>query len=61
MFLIKLIILFLVFYFAGKIFAFLFQRPVGETLIRGKPKAPPLDLSKEDIEDVEFKETREKD
>ncbi len=27
--------------------------------IKGKSKAKPLDLSKEDVEDVDFKETKE--
>ncbi len=57
MFIIKLIILFLVFYLAARVFTFLFRRPTGETAIQGRPKVPPLDLSKEDIEDVDFKET----
>lgn len=60
MFLIKLIILFLVFYIAAKVFALLFQPKPGETPIKGKPQSPTLDLTKEDVEDVDYKETQNK-
>ncbi|MBN2355136.1 hypothetical protein JXO59_03435 [candidate division KSB1 bacterium] len=59
MFLIKLIILIIVFYIAAKVFALLFQQRSSETRIKGKPHSPSLDLTKEDVEDVDYEETKQ--
>jgi hypothetical protein len=55
----RVILLSLLFYMVSKMFQLLFgsapQKP--ERKVQGRPQSPSLDLSKTDVEDIDFKET----
>lgn len=54
---IRLIILFLLIYFAVKLLQILFKTPTRRSEVKGTPRnKKPLDLTNADIEDADFKE-----
>lgn len=55
--LIRLLILMFLLYLASKMFGKIFQPRLRQTEIRGQSQSPPLDLSKKDVEDVDYKES----
>ncbi len=55
----RLLFLGLAFYFAARIVGGLFKSSDSSVEVRGKSKNEPLDLSDDDVIDVDFKETED--
>ncbi len=55
---IKIIVLVILFYVVSKVIGLLFSGTTGkqENQVRGTSQTTPLDLSQEDVEDVDYKE-----
>ena len=56
----RLLILGLIFFLSAKLLGALLTTPKSDSEVRGRANKKPMDLSKEDVEDVDFKESNKK-